>query len=190
MTTPNGFIDFKTPEDYLVYQDRLIANWERYHKYKGLTGGTMLSETYRQTGRTYSALKCAVDLALRPDTSSVLFITHKNEGMGNSRHYPFFDNYILKNPTVSSTFVGKIEFIPYGSRLGRRMLGVSHYDPDYVIYDHQVFETCVPGYIARSRVKTPAEKAYKKLHGMYPCNSTDWEIFEQAFNLGLKEASK
>ncbi len=188
MTNANGFIDFKTPEDYLVYQDRLIANWERYHKYKGLTGKITESPIYRQTGKTFSALKCAVDLALRPDTSSVLFITHKYQAISNLRHYPFFVNYSHQHFPYNYTQTGKIKFVFYDG-LERQLLGANP-EPDYAIYDHQVFETCVPGYIARNRVRTPAEKAYQKLHGMYPCNSTDWEIFEEAFNLGLKEASK
>lgn len=188
MTNSNGFIDFKTPEDYLAYQDQLITNWKRYHQYKSLTGGTMLSETYRQTGRTYSALKCAVDLAMMPDTSSVLFITHKYQAISNLRYYPCFENYSHQHFSYIYTETGKIKFVSYDG-LERHLLGANP-EPDYVIYDHMVFESCVPGYIARNRVRTPAEKAYKKLHGMYPCTSTDWEIFEQAFNLGVKEASK
>lgn len=37
---------------------------------------------------------------------------------------------------------------------------------------------------------TPAEEAYKRVHGVYPCFCTDWEIFEKAFNLGLEAAQK
>lgn len=188
MTNPNGFIDFKTPEDYLAYQDRLIANWERYHQFKGLTGKITESPIYRQTGKTYSALKCAVDLALRPDTSSVLFIAHQHRGIRDFRHYSFFESYVYHHTAYNYTQTGKIKFVSYDG-LEQHLLGANP-EPDYVIYDHQVFETCVPGYIARNRVKTPAEEAYKKLHGMYPCYSTDWGIFEEAFNLGLKEASK
>ena len=192
MTNPNGFLNFNIPEDYLAYQDQLITNWQRYHQYKSLTGGTMLSETYRHTGRTYSALKCAVDLAMRPDTSSVLFITHKHRAISNFRHYSFFENYAHQHFPYDYTETGKIKFVSYDG-LERHLLGATP-EPDYVIYDHMVFETCVPGSIARNRVKTPAEEAYKKLHGMYPNHFgesfTDWEIFEEAFNLGLKEASK
>lgn len=38
--------------------------------------------------------------------------------------------------------------------------------------------------------RTPAEEAYKRVHGVYPSFCTDWEIFEKAFNLGLEAAQK
>ena len=71
---PKGFLNFNTPEDYLAYQDRLICNWERYHQHKPLSGGTMLSETYRQTGRTWSAVSAAVQLAERLENNEVVFV--------------------------------------------------------------------------------------------------------------------
>ena len=178
MTKPNGFINFNTPEDYLAYQDRLITNWEMYYKYKNLCGGTMLSETYRQTGRTYSAVKCAVELAKRQETESILFVTHKHTQADDLRkNHPLMKLLLLE-------YLNKINFIPY-SKIEKYALGKEQ--PDYVIYDHLVFETCTPTIVLKSRERTPAEEAYKKIYGMYPSFSTDWKIFEQAFNLGLEE---
>ena len=178
MTKPNGFINFNTPEDYLAYQDRLITNWEMHYKYKNLCGGTMLSETYRQTGRTYSAVKCAVELAKRQETKSILFVTHKHTQADDLRkNHPLMMLLLLGEQN-------KINFIPY-SKIEKYALGKEQ--PDYVIYDHLVFETCAPIIVLKNREKTPAEEAYKKLHGSYPYSCTDWKIFEQAFNLGLEE---
>ena len=178
MTKPNGFINFNTPEDYLAYQDRLITNWEMYYKYKNLCGGTMLSETYRQTGRTYSAVKCTVELAKRQETESILFVSYKQSQADDLRKYHPLMKFLFLE------YLNKINFISY-SNIEEYALGKEQ--PDYVIYDHLVFETYDPTIVLKSKEKTPAEEAYKKLHGSYPYSCADWKIFEQAFNFGLEE---
>lgn len=145
MTEPNGFINFNTPEDYLAYQDRLISNWEMYYRYKNLSGGTMLSETYRQTGRTYSAVKCAVELDKRQETKSILFVTYKHTQSDDLRKY----HPLIK--LLSPEELNKINFISY-SNLEKYDIGMKL--PYYVIYDHMVFETCIPNIVLRSVLKT------------------------------------
>jgi hypothetical protein len=180
MTETNGFLNFNTPEDYLAYQDRLIYNWERYHQYKHLSGGTMLSETYRQTGRTYSALKCAVELSKRSDVKSILFVTHNFKQA----------KYLLSYPLVKDLlrcWLDKIIFVSYEG-LVNYLIGKKQ-NPDYVIYDHQVFETCVPDFIIKSEPRTPAEEAYKRVYGVYPMTDVGdgyWECFLQGFEAAQK----
>lgn len=176
MTEPNGFLNFNTPEDYLAYQDRLIANWKQYHQYKHLTGNTMLSEIYRQSGRTHSAIKCAVELARKYETKSVVFVTSTEEQ----------NKCLLINPLSFQLFSyqwSKVKFISY-DKLEKYLLG--RVPVDYVIYDHLVFETCVPTFVTVGRDKTPAEKKWKEIYGNYPYACEKWESFEFAFNLGLE----
>ena len=179
MTETNGFLNFNTPEDYLAYQDRLIYNWERYHQYKHLSGGTMLSETYRQTGRTYSALKCAVELSKRSDVKSILFVTHNLKQA----------KYLLSYPLVKDLlrcWLNKIIFISYEGLVN--YIIEKKQNPDYVIYDHLVFETCVPDFVIKSKPRTPAEEKWKEIYGSYPDSLGDNVLFH-SFKIGF-EASQ
>ena len=143
---PKGFLNFNTPEDYLDYQDLLIYNWKIYHQYKHLSGGTMLSETYRQTGRTWSAVSAAVQLAERLENNKVVFVT-------NTR-FPFhyFDDHPLLikyknhnrfgfNSESTSNHIGNITIISYNN------LSSISGTINYYIYDHLVFEMCEPTYV-------------------------------------------
>ena len=78
--------------------------------------------------------------------------------MGDFRHYSFFKKY--SNGYASSrSHVGKIKFVSY-DRLGHHLLEVTP-ESDYVIYDHQVFETCVPGLLLEVGSKHPQKKHIK-----------------------------
>lgn len=98
----------------------------------------------------------------------------------------FIDHYYPQNHAQYQLCKEKIESIAKQLNLDVTVL-VSYYGHG----PKQEWKLLVKSnWISLYSQRTPAEEAYKKLHGMYPCYSTDWEIFEEAFNLGVKEASK
>lgn len=160
MTKPNGFLKFNTPEDYLAYQDILIKNWMRHYEYKYLTGNTtsMLSETYRQTGRTWSAVTAAVQLAERPENNKVVFVVSKTSGFPN--HYfqlhPLLKEYSDRNDfSLENGYVGNILIVPYHR--------LSLVRGDHYIYDHLVFEMCEPTYVPVKDIDTTIKDKTIKL---------------------------
>lgn len=131
MIKAHGFLNFNTAEDYLEHQKILICNWTRSHHYRT----EKYYELYRGTGRTYSAIKCALELSKRNNVKLIIFVASTEVHKSGLKNHPLLKN--TKN-------LHKIKFVSY-ERLNIYLTGQY---PDYIIYDHYVFESCDPtGYL-------------------------------------------
>jgi hypothetical protein len=186
MFSQKGFLQFNTAKDYLAYQERLIKNWERYYQYHDMAGGTMSSEVYRQTGRTYASLTAAVELA--EEGSKVLYITYKSGQINQLTSHPAIKKYsTLVEVPVNSSYnyiVENIHFISYEKCCLRKPMT---YGFDYYIYDHTVFEFLEPKVVYKNTLlASKLEEAYRKEFGYYPEGTEpNFILFNKGYNAAL-----
>lgn len=132
-----------------------------------MTETTMKNDTKRATGRTTGLMLQALGKAIENPGKEVEFIDHHPQNHAQLQIYKQQIELLAKTLNLDVTVGIKLK----------------EYLVDFGLY---VTSNWVSPYSQR----TPAEEAYKRVHGVYPCFCTDWEIFEKAFNLGLEAAQK
>lgn len=135
-----------------------------------MTETTMKNDPKRATGRTLGLVLQALGKAVENPGTEVEFIDHYAQNHAQLQYCKERIEKIAKQLNLDISVIVKLE-------------GKRHFYQYHSLY---VKSNWVSPYSKR----TPAEEAYKRVHGVYPSFCTDWEIFEKAFNLGLEAAQK